>query len=232
MYDPPVYLYKTNLMQRLLDAVTRGYVHHTSGKVPLGKAQRFADKLAQRYGVDRNANQRAYAKRQGKTNARLFMLAYEQSDDLDWWLLVTPGSGQVHDEERLDLATDRRRRIRIKDDYELVRNPRKKNRGGGQAWTWRMTYACDASWRARLMQACRASSTRSITEAMQSLRRVPGFSGIRQQAQELLGFSHRELRRRHGNGELPGGAIRIPYVERSASRAVSLSDLVLENSIG
>lgn len=229
MYDPPIHIYKTNLMQRLLDAVTRGYLYHTSGKVPLAKAQRFAEKFACRYGIDRNANQRAYAKQKGRANARLYLLGYEDSTDLDWWLLVTPGEGLVHGEERLHLATDRRQRIRIKDDYELVQITRRKNCGGGQGWTWRMTRRCYTSWRHRIMQACRTSSTRAMTASLQSLNRVPGFSGIRQQAGKLLGLARREWRRQHGESDLPGGGIRLPYLERRASNTVLLSDLAVEN---
>ncbi|RMG32501.1 MAG: hypothetical protein D6720_13220 [Gammaproteobacteria bacterium] len=231
MYDPPVHLYKTILMQRLIDAVTRGYVHHTSGAVPLARAQRLADKFARRYGVHTNSNQRAYAKRQGRANARLYLLAYDQSDELDWWLLATPGSGRVHDEERLHLAADRRHRIRIKDDYELVRAPRRKHHGGRHVWTWRMTRPCYERWRHRLIQACRMPSPRGITESLQSLRRVPGFSGTRQQAIELLRLAHREWRRRHGKIALPGGEIRLPYVERTADSTEQLSALLVENGL-
>lgn len=64
-------------MQRLIDAVGRGYLHHTSGTVPIRKAQRMVEKFAQRYGIHFNTNQRAYAKRQGRANAQLFLLAYD-----------------------------------------------------------------------------------------------------------------------------------------------------------
>jgi len=231
MYDPPIHIYKTALMQRLIDAVSRGYLHHTSGTVPLRKAQRMAEKFAQRYGIHFNTNQRAYAKRQGRANARLFLLAYEHSDELDWWLLVTPGSGQVHEEERLHLAADRRHRIRIQDDYELLRAPRRKRHGGRHVWTWRMTRQCYTTWRHRLIEACRARSPRRITESLQSLRRVPGFSGTRQQTIELLRLAQHEWRRRHGDVSLPGGQVRLPYVERTASNTIRLSELLTGNGL-
>jgi len=87
-------------MQRILDAVSRGYGQYTSGVVPIHKAAQLYGKFAELYGVHFNANQRAYAKRKKRANARLFFLYEEDSVNLSWWLFATGGTGQVHELEQ------------------------------------------------------------------------------------------------------------------------------------
>lgn len=216
-------------MQRMLDAVTHGYVWHTGGFVPLLRAPHLADKFADRYSVHWNANQRAYAKRKGKANAHLYFLARGEADHLDWWLLVTPGKGRVYDDENLRLITNRRYRLRIGDDYEIIRRTRTRQEGGGQVWTWRMTHTCHEMWRERIIQACRSKSHASIKQIMSSLYRAPGFSGVRQQVGILVALARREWCRRHGETVVPGERPRLSYIERIPDQTVVLSELLLLN---
>ncbi|MCW8905974.1 MAG: hypothetical protein OQL28_01890 [Sedimenticola sp.] len=225
MYDPLVHLHKTVLMQRLLDAVSRGYHWHTSGTVPLCKAQNLAKKFADRYDVHKSANQRAYDKRKRKASARLFMLNVPNSSDLYWWLLATGGNGAIHDNEKLRCALDSRSRIRTENDYELVRRTRLSTKGGGTVWSWRMTSECYYQWRERCISSCRRRESFVITQTIGSLYRTPGFSGTREQVGKLIALVRAEWRRRHGNLdalELPPA---LPYVERLANTAVLLSML-------
>ena len=60
MYDPMIHVHKTVLMQRLMDAVVRGYIWYTSGTIPLENAARLAAKFADKYATNRNSNARAY----------------------------------------------------------------------------------------------------------------------------------------------------------------------------
>lgn len=222
MYDPPVHTHKTVLMQRLLNAAIRGHVWHTSGRVPITRAAHLADKFADLYHVDRNANQRAYAKRKGNANSRLFFLTRPEHDDLLWWLLVTNGNGLVHERETLHAITDRRHRLRIGDEYELVRVTRKSEHGGGLVWTWRMTRQCLEAWRTRIIQACRLGSSEFLQEALHSLYRTPGFSGIRRQVGTLATLARHEWRRRHGT-DAPSFHCRLGYLERLEDRTLPLS---------
>lgn len=225
MCDPLVHIHKTVLMQRLLDSVARGYWWHTSGTVPLAKAERFSNKLDERYGVHRNANQRAYAKRMGWSNARLFLYASPNAPMLYWWLLATDGEGRVHGEERLARASDSRRRVRIGKNYELLRRTRPRAKGGGTVWTWRMTSECVGEWRSRILAACRRSDAHAVTQAIVSLYRAPGFSGIRHQVGKLAALLRSEWRRRHGNiDELLLPRV-LPYVERLSDSSVPLSQV-------
>lgn len=227
MADPPVHVHKTVLMQRLLDAVSRGYTWYTAGTVPVSKAQRLADKFAHSYGIDRNENQRSYARRQGRANARLFYFAVSvRPEVLHWWLCATPGTGQVHELETLRCACERRTRVRVPGDYELLRITRKSEKGGGSVWTWRMTRECNEQWRIRLRQACRASSAAEVRLAIGSLSRTPGYSGVRQQVGHLIEFARREWRRRHGSLTDFPGLIKLGYVERLRDSSVPLKQIL------
>jgi hypothetical protein len=225
MYNPQVHVHKTVLMQRLLDSVSRGYCWHTSGSVPLNKAQRLSNKFAERYGVHRNANRRAYAKRKGQANTRLFLWHKESSTHLLWWLLVTEGEGTVHDEEQLYDASNRRHRIRIDDDYELIRRVRPSNKGGGEVWTWRMTHLCIEQWEARLLNASRSHNPTVMTQTLGSLYRTPGFSGVRHQVGKLVQQARKLWMRHHASLDAFQLPPRLPYVERIKDTSVSLSRL-------
>lgn len=231
MFDPPVHVHKTVFMQRVLDAVSHGYHWHTSGTVPLDKAQRLAEKFGERYEIDRNQNQRAYAKRKGQSNARFFLYASPKATSLTWFLLVTDGDGCIHQEERLRHAQDARGRIRLDEDYELIRRTRKSDKGGGTVWSWRMTKDCERRWRERIILACRQSHTLAVTQTIGSLYRVPGFSGIREQTGALVALTRSEWRRRHGTLDALLTPPKLPYIERMADTAVPLSEYLI-NRVG
>lgn len=218
-------------MQRLLDAAVRGSYWYTSGTIPLHKAARFANKLAERYGVNSNRNQRAYARRIGRANARLFFLKLEGYTDLRWWLLATDGRGAVHEQETLLDLRDKRSRLRIDDDYELVRVTRPRATGGGTVWTWRFTRSCYRRWQIRLLDACRKADSRELRLALGSLRRVPGFSGTRRQIGRLISAARREWRRRHGPSRDFPEISKLGYVERLRDVVVPLSACMKEEAL-
>lgn len=222
MYDPKVHIHKSVLMQRLLDAASRGYPWHTSGTVPVQKAPRLANKFAELYGVSKNQNQRAYAKRMRRANARLYFYAPDRGDKLHWWLLATGGAGAVNEHERLQDATSAHGRIRVGTDYELLRRTRPSAKGGGTVWSWRMTRACYGQWRERIISACRHSEPWVVTQTLGSLYRTPGFSGIRQQVGKLSALARSEWRRRHGNLDALVFPPRLNYIERLPDTAVGL----------
>ncbi|TVO73027.1 hypothetical protein [Sedimenticola selenatireducens] len=230
MFDPPVHTHKTVVMQRILDAASRGYCYHTSGTLPLHKAGNLAGKFAEHYQVHHNANQRAYAKRLGRASTRLFL--YQRSNqDLMWWLLATHGSGQVHQLEHLDHLLDQRRRLRLEDDYEVVRVTRRREHGGGTVWTWRMTHICYAQWQERVNQVCRGNDALKATQMLGSLYRTPGFSGVRRQVGKLTALARRKWRRYHGDlsqFQLPP---KLPYLERLPDTTVALSVLQQVNHL-
>lgn len=225
MHDPLVHIHKSVLMQRLLDAVSRGYNWHTHGSVPVEKASRLSAKFAELYCVDRNSNARAYAQRQGKSNSRLFLFATESSTYLDWWLLSSDGVGSVHQLERLQSALDKRCRVRIGTDYELLQRTRKREKGGGTVWSWRMTHECHERWRVRIINACRRTEPLEVSRSIASLYRVPGFSGTREQVGKLVKLARMEWRRHHGTLDQLILPPKLGYLERLPDTAVPLSEI-------
>jgi len=224
MTNSQVIVHKSVLMQRLLDSVVRGHYLHTSGIVPVSRAQRLVDKFADRYGIHKTMNQRAYAKRHGHANARLFLYARSGETALQWWLLATPGTGAVHELERLGNAHENRQRLQIENEYELVRRTRPSKHGGGQVWSWRMTRETYRNWRNTIREDCRAPDTGRITQTLGTLYRAPGFSGIRHQIGNLVVLARREWRRYHGNKKeliLPPS---LPYLERLPTHTVPLAE--------
>lgn len=196
-----VFLRKTVLMQRLLDAVVRGHYWYTDGYIALERAGRLADKFADRYRVHATDNQRQHARRRGRANARWYLFGRAEESELRWWLVATAGTGLIHDREQLHDARDRSTRIRVADEYELLPLTKPRNQGGGTTWTWRMTRETQRTWRDRVLAAARARSSREMRVAMYSLSRTPGYSRIRRQVGSLVAVARTEWRRRHGSAD-------------------------------
>lgn len=226
MIDPPIHIHKTELMQRILDAVARGYHWYTFGQIPSLKVARLSDKFGTLYGTCRNSNQRAYAKSRGKANARVLFSGQAHEHQFRWWLLVSEGVGVVHKTESLRDARDKRSRIRIGDDYELVRRTRPATQGGGTVWTWRMTRANYTRWRVSIIRACRRSDPQELNRVLRSLYRVPGYSGARAQVGRLVETSRQEWRRRHGSLAGVLWPLKLGYVERIKDTSIALTTLM------
>ena len=214
-----IFTKKTVLMQRLIDAVGNGYHWYTCGVIDKGRSQCLVQKFAEKYGTSLNKNQRAYRRRKGVAVARLFMLDQPNEEKLKWWLLVTDGGGAVHHEEMLNDAYLKRSRIRMGEDYELVRITKSGNPVGCTVLTWRMTRKREQEWREWLIEACRKSTEREICKALDSLYKSPGFSGIRKQVGKLVTMAKKEWRRRHGEERLPGPERQLGYVQRLSNEA-------------
>lgn len=226
MIDPPIHIHKTELMQRILDAIARGYHWYTFGQIPALKAARLSDKFGTLYGTCRNSNQRAYAKSRGKANARVLFSAQSRDHQFWWWLLVSEGMGLVHTAESLRDARDKRSRIRIGDDYELVRRTRSAAQGGGTVWTWRMTRANYTRWRVSILRACRRGDGQELNRVLSSLYRVPGYSGVRVQVGRLVETCRQEWRRRHGSLAGFSWPLKLGYVDRIKDTSIPLTTLM------
>ena len=98
-----------------------------------------------------------------------------------------------------------------KADYELVRLDNR--------WTWRMVEARRAEWQARLRDAVRQPDRDSrhlqVRQAVYSLRKLPGFRGVRQDAHGLIRLLKSDWKRvRHKTEPLPATPRLPPYVRR------------------
>jgi len=222
-FDPDIPRFQTVVLQRLLDAVTQGYRHHTGGLVPAEKASALAEKFHSLYGVGATRNQRAYRKTQGQANARLLLYPVtDEAPGFRWWLLATPGGGPVHERERLKDATQAGERLTWGDRFELVHQPRP---GISARWTWRMTREEFQAWHERIRIAVRhRESDDLVQQLIWSLYRVPGFGGLRDQVKQLSRQLAKEWQRsRRASAPMPELPGFIGYVRRTTCEAFPLS---------
>lgn len=209
---------KRAAMRVILETVQRGSRYWIAGDVHPDKALRFADKMAARYHADANQAQRAYAKSRGRANATLLMYP-EHAESIRWWLLATPGGGAVHEQERLADAHDKRTPIVWGEQYELVHEQRCRTQGGGRSWTWRMR----AQRYAELVTAMRdqagasggaAARSDDLAGLVQSVMRMPGFHGVRQQQMALLHLGQETWTRTHATKHTYPWPEMVPYLDK------------------
>ena len=221
-----VHVKKSILMQRLMDAVGRGYVYHTSGTVSLEKAENLCHKFDHKYGIFANNNQRYYAKKQGRANVRLYLYHMSDSSQLYWWLLATKGQNEVHNQENLQIAYQRNGRIRVPGEYELLPLTRPKSSGGGSSWTWKMTKETYSIWREKMISIGRNQSNLSARQALGSLEKAPGFRGVRQQIGKLSSILRKSWVRHHGDQKGFPGIMKLNYIERVSDETIELHALI------
>jgi len=189
---PPLYPHKTDAMRRLQNLVARGHARWTGGQIEPRKLPALCLKFADRYGIERTAQQRWRAKAQGEASAHLILWPgelYQQQQRVHWWLVVSPGGGLVVELEQLQNV--RRQRIEVT-GYELVRMPRQSR---AAAWTWRMTADNYAAWQERLKTVIRHHDEPGIQQSLHSLRRTPPFAESRRQAFDLGRLAQAEWQR-------------------------------------
>ena len=210
--------HKSAAMQRLQDLVRRGYVRWTSGMVPREKVARLTAKFGARYGTAADRNERRRRRRHGAGNGFLVVYLPARQPYAVWWLLVDDDHPAQHYE---DLQDAREMRLTMPNpywcpelwraDYELVRLDNR--------WTWRMLEERRVEWQTRLREAVRCgdrdSRQRQVRQAVWSLRRLPGFRGIRQDARGLIRLLQSDWQRvRHKGEPLPASPRLPPYVRR------------------
>ena len=214
--------HKSAAMQRVQDLVRRGYVRWTSGMVPREKVARLTAKFGARYGTAADRNERRRRRRHGAGNAFLVVYLPARQPYAVWWLLVDDDHPAQHYEDLWDA-----REVRLtmpnpywcpelwQADYELVRLDNR--------WTWRMLEERRVEWQTRLREAVRCgdrdSRQRQVRQAVWSLRRLPGFRGIRQDAHSLIRLLKSDWQRvRHKGEPLPATPRLPPYLRRVRHR--------------
>ena len=113
----PVLTRRNVLMQRVLDNVTRGYWHHTSGTVAAPRALPMVEKFCDRYGIADGKDKRYRRRQLGGGNATLLLAPTDNLTTLKWFLMVTEGDHLAHREESLRDARAKPGRITI-DGFE------------------------------------------------------------------------------------------------------------------
>lgn len=210
--------HKSAALRVLLEIVQRGSRNWIAGTVAPEKALQFADKMAKRYRADASQPQRAYAKSKGIANTTLVMFP-EDTGRLRWWLLATPGKGDVHTLEQLADAHDKRSALTWGEQYELIHQQHSSQQGGGRAWTWRMTPArveeLEAAMRELAASPGAYSRTDDLAAFVQAIMRMPGFHGVRQQQLALLNIGKDTWRRTHTDAAVFPWPDKVPYLDKS-----------------
>ena len=213
---------KAAAMRLLLETVQRGSRYWTGGVLPTHKAIRLAEKFAERYAITASAATRSRNKARGISNATLiFYPENEQAlTPLRWWLLVTPGTGRVWEEESLQDTGNRRQRLTWGEQYVLVHLQREKKQGGGRHWTWCIQDDHYEALEAAIRQYSSAHGssagkerTDDLERLIAALRRMPGFHGIRKQQWALYTLGRNCWNRTHKT-PWTGWPQEIPYVDK------------------
>ena len=213
---------KRAAMRVILETVQRGSRYWTGGVVAPDKALGFADKMASRYGADMTQGQRAYAKQKERSNTTLVMYPEDGNARIRFWLLATPGSGVIHEQEQLLDAHGTRTALSWSDQYRLVHMQRPREHGGGRSWTWQMTAQRYAELEAAMKQHAaatgRAGARRDDLDALvRTILRMPGFYGIRQQQLELINLGRQVWCKTHASKDPYAWPEFVPYLDKSFS---------------
>lgn len=209
---------KRACMRILLETAQRGSRYWQSGTVSPDKALGFAHKMARLYRADASQAQRAYAKKRGLANTSLIMFA-ETEDAILWWLLVTPGTGAVHEQEALLDAHSGRSALAWRDRYLLRHVQHPRHHGGGRTWTWalapqRMQMLMTAMKQLAAAPGAANSRVDDLAELVRAVMHMPGFYGVRQQQLELLSVGRETWARTHAKAAAFGWPERVPYLDK------------------
>ncbi len=195
---------KTVVMQRLQDLVRVGYRYWTSGTIPADKVKHLRVKFDEKYGTEADRVRRQRRKRHGVGNAYLVVWCPKGSVRARWWLLAEDGHAALAVEQMND-AGERPTRLTIasevagtEPDYELVRVDGR--------WTWRLTEFAISRWRRRIREAVTEKDRERRAQLWRqfcwSIRRMPGFRGVRQGAWDVIRRARGEWKR-HCRGAAP-----------------------------
>ncbi len=187
----PIARSKTAALTRVLDSIPKGYTRYTCGTISPGKANALAQKFHERYGIGCTPAQRVTRRKKGMANTLLVMYWPEQTEQVKWLLLATPGAGL--EGETLRDVTDKPRLIWL--GYELFR----RAEHGRTAWSWRRPKEEMQAHFAMIAELRNKRQGPALTAYLQMLANQPGFHGVREQSWRLF----EEARRQGYAGELP-----------------------------
>lgn len=205
---------QTALMQHMQRQVSQGHFFWCADRIPREKLARFILKWSH-YALRADAPARAYRKQCGRASVHLCLSptprpveaaaldsgkaaagAGDTATDAQpvaWWMLSTAGKaglaeGMATPAAVFDSRTARGRLRYL--DYELVQLAKVVKSGGKSktvtTWTWRLTPERYLSWEALLIERAKQRDTQGLMQAVDCLRAMPMFSGIRSQVVKLI----------------------------------------------
>lgn len=210
---------KCGAMRILLETVERGSRYWIGGTIPVKKVEQFAHKIAQRYHTDASQATRARRKQKGEANTTLIMYP-ENATTIRYWLLATPGKGNVQKQEKLLDTWKPREALTWGEQYRLDHTQRPRQRGGGRRWTWSVQAERYSELEASMRRyAAGHGSGRDRSDDLDALvlalQRMPGFSGIRSQQIALCNLGRAIWNKTHKGGEYPW--LDFPYLDKAWS---------------
>ncbi|WP_282611023.1 hypothetical protein [Pelagibius sp. Alg239-R121] len=198
---PEIFVHKSGVMRHIIAAISKGYIYHTTGRVPFEKAERLFTKFEEKYSVNPDRVEAQKRKRHGEANARLFLYPGSDSLTYDFWFLLTEGEHPALSEEKLRRADHKRSRILFQDQYEAICLPAASS---VPRWTWRLTQKQYRGYEEWIENTIRHAKDDSEAKAViRSLQSLPGFRGIRQQVFALRKHFIREWGRIKGEEACP-----------------------------
>ncbi len=195
---------QTALMQHLQRQVSHGHFFWCADQIPPEKLTGFVRKWAH-YGLRADAPARAYRKQCRKASVHLCLspecrLAEVETGPVGWWMLSTEGKdglaeGKATPATVSDCRTAHGHLHYL--DYELVQLV-KEIRSGGKVkravtWTWRLVPERYREWEALLVERAKQRDVACLRQAIDCLRAMPMFSGIRVQVKKLIAECNKML---------------------------------------
>lgn len=249
MHNPPICIHVEGTMTELQRAAGAGFTHFRSGTVPIYEAQALAENFERRHQISATSDQRNYRRSKKQAVYKLVMYPVPDRQEIAWWLLKTEGA---HCDNPSIWKDMRQHRLEWIWWYELVRLPvppahrkkyapkkgngpqkmggsdgkaskQEKNRINAVTWTWRIKPVIVKG----LKQQTRFLVTKQdqrLAQHVMSIRKAPGFRGIRQDVYGLYGFLKRQCRNRKKT--CPDIPKTIPWVRNQHYARVPLSTLV------
>jgi hypothetical protein len=193
---------KAAALRYLLECVENGYHHHISGTLPAKKLPAFIAKMQERYSTNASRGARAYARKKGRACSRLVVYPLANATgDWQYFLLATDGMGAVHTSEQLKDARKPGECVQwferysdgiSRPQYVLQGRPVRASTGPTHRWTWSMTdtlYLTMQAWIGKGADRVRSSGAKNpanLVAAIEALRKMPGFKGVREQKRRLI----------------------------------------------
>lgn len=176
----PLATSKTAALNRILDAIPKGYGRYVSGRVKREKISSLVQKFHDRYRIAASPAQRVTRKKHGLANVILVMLSQEGSEFAEWAMLATPGGG-VEEEAWKDLTKERL----VFAGYEIVRHASR----GKTVWTAKRPKSAMADSYALLTDQLHRRRHDLVKDTLERAARQPGFHGVREQTFALVAFA-------------------------------------------
>lgn len=234
MYDPNLIPFVPHAMRALLNDVARGSHFYVTASVPVTSIQSLVNRWHERFELDLTASQRNYRRKKGQAVFRLHMFPEKDSLNIRCYLLRTKGDHPLLKLERWQDAHHSKQRLEWLYFYELVQLPvpvkhrraqsqNKNKKINPVGWTWRYKREVLEQYR----QMIRHSSARQddrIQQLVYSLRRAPGFSGVRADVAKMYRYIHSQCERHKIQPpELP---TTIRWITPTSTHKVPLSTVV------